>query len=120
MGWRQVLAMGVAMGLAGCAVEANPARGDLTLNWTFAGARCGEAGVSTVNVRLFDPGGTELVNDAFPCSQGAADYTALALGDYGYVVDGFDTAGTRLYEASGSVGVREGANIRNLDLTIPQ
>jgi hypothetical protein len=76
--------------------------------------------VSTVNVRLFDPGGTELVNDAFPCSQGAADYTALALGDYGYVVDGFDTAGTRLYEAQGSANVREGGNTYDLDLTVPQ
>ncbi|MBS2028989.1 MAG: hypothetical protein JST54_13895 [Deltaproteobacteria bacterium] len=104
---------------SGCAVEASPARGDLSVTWRFAGTNCTTASVTSVNVRLFDSSGGSVANDSFACSQAPASYTQLAIGTYTYDVSGFSADGARTYEASGTAVIHAGANSFDLNLNLP-
>jgi len=104
---------------SGCAVEASPARGDMSVSWTFAGTNCTTAAVTSVNVQIFDISGASIANSSFPCSQAPASFTQLALGSYTYDVSGFSSDGSRTYEATGTAQIHEGANTFDLNLNLP-
>ncbi len=104
---------GLLLTAAACA----PTRADLTLNWTFAGQTCLQAGVTTVQV---DIQGETLSPNQFACSNGSSINTGAYLGrylvgNYNLTLSGLDGQGGILYQAVSVVTVRSGGSIVALD-----
>jgi hypothetical protein len=114
------MALGLGLGFSGCIVEGSPATGDATFTWTFVGADCITAGVSTVGIQIFDVNGGVVSNDVVACSTGGITYNDVNAGDYSFDLVGFSSGGARLYESAAPFTVRVGANQYDVDLQLAQ
>jgi hypothetical protein len=95
-----------------------PTRADLTLNWTFAGQTCQQAGVTTIQV---DIQGEALSPNQFACANGnntintGAYLGRYLVGNYNLTLSGLDGQGGVLYQAVSTVAVRGGGSTVALD-----
>jgi hypothetical protein len=110
-----VLAAVAALG-SGCG---DPARGNLQVNWTFAGQTCLAAGVHTIQVDVAH----ELLNpNQFSCDLGGgtiaagADLGAFLAGRYTVTISGLDADGAVTYQTTQDITVQRGDNVLPIDV----
>ncbi len=111
---RLLVVGGFFLAAAACA----PSRANLTLNWTFAGQTCAQAGVATIQV---DIQGEVLSPGQFACSNAdksintGAHLGSYVLGNYNLTLTGLDGQGAVLYQATAVEPVRGGGSVVALD-----
>jgi hypothetical protein len=98
--------LGLAAALA-LAAACAPSRDDLTVDWTFAGKTCADAGVAFIEVHI---DGEVLSPDKFTCAEaGKGAYLGRYLiGRYTLTVSGLDASSSVIYQTSVQVDVRRG------------
>jgi hypothetical protein len=109
------LAAVVVLG-SGCG---DPARGNLDVNWTFAGKSCLAAGVHTIQVDIAH----ELLNpNQFSCDlgggtiAGGANLGTYLAGRYTLTISGLDANGVVLYQTQQDITVQRGDNVLQIDV----
>jgi hypothetical protein len=110
-------------GLAAAAVFgsgcSDPARGNLEVDWTFAGSSCLAAGVQTIQV---DIAHELLTPNQFSCDLGNGTIAAGAnlgtylAGQYTLTISGLDTNGVLLYQTQQDIAVQRGDNVLQIDV----
>src|SRR5712664_3289295 len=110
-------------GLAAAAVLGSgcgdPARGNLVVDWTFAGNSCLAAGVHTIQV---DIAHELLTPNQFSCDLGGggiaagADLGTYLAGRYTVTISGLDANGVLLYQTQQEVMVQRGDNMLQIDV----
>lgn len=91
---------------SGCiVVTPGSQRGDILLEWTFAGQTCSAVGVA--NVRLSIPGETLENGGLFPCSSNVQPVTLhdFRSGSYAYTIEGLAPNGFVLFRKAGTFAV---------------
>ena len=111
---KPLVVTGLLLSAAACA----PSRADLTLNWTFSGQSCMQAGVATIQVNIqgevLSPGQFACANSNNTINTGAYLGRYL-LGNYNLTLTGLDGQGGILYQATAVEPVRGGGSIVALD-----
>lgn len=104
---RRLLVAGVvSLAAAAC----GPSRGELIVDWTFAGQNCQAAGVATIS---FSIPNEVLSPDHYACVTSnqvitGADLGSYVPGDYQVTVTGLDAAGNTIYQGTQMVRVAGG------------
>ncbi|MFL5308952.1 MAG: hypothetical protein ACJ79H_00725 [Myxococcales bacterium] len=99
----------------------DPGRGNLEVNWTFAGNSCLAAGVQTIQV---DIAHELLTPNQFSCDLGAgsiaggANLGTYLAGQYTLTISGLDQDGLLLYQTRQDVAIHRGDNV--LDVDVPR
>jgi hypothetical protein len=98
------LALAAALSLAAACA---PMRDDLTVDWTFGGKSCADAGVAFIQVHI---DGEVLTPDRFTCAQaGKGAYLGRYLvGPYNLTVQGLDANNNVIYQSTVQVEVKRG------------
>jgi hypothetical protein len=104
---RRLLVAGI---LAVASAACGPSRGELIVDWTFAGQSCADAGVAAI---YFSIANETLSPDHYNCVEQGHMITGADLGDYlagsyDVTLTGVDADGVTLYQATQTVQVRGG------------
>src|SRR5438128_5032349 len=110
-------------GLAAAAVFGSgcgdPARGNLEVNWTFAGNSCLAAGVQTIQV---DIAHELLTPNQFSCQlgggtiAGGANLGTYLAGQYSLTISGLGADGAVLYQTQQDIAIHRGDNVLDIDV----
>lgn len=92
----------VTIAAGGSTVAVDVPAGSLTINWTdFNGVTsCATAGVSQVEIDLYDPSGALYDNTAYSCADTGETYPALAPGAWSAQLFGLDANGNSLFAST--------------------
>ncbi|MBM4380044.1 MAG: hypothetical protein FJ086_12235 [Deltaproteobacteria bacterium] len=102
-----LVSLAAALFGSGCIIIGSGAqRGDILLDWTFAGQTCSAAGVA--NVRLSIPGETLENGGLFPCASTVFPVTLqdFRSGSYPYTIEGLASNGFVLFRKAGTFAVK--------------
>jgi hypothetical protein len=97
----------------------DPARGNLEVNWTFAGNSCLAAGVHTIQV---DIAHELLTPNQFSCDlgggtiAGGANLGTYLAGQYTITISGLDNDGVVLYQTRQDIAIQRGDNVLQIDV----
>jgi hypothetical protein len=106
----------VAALASGCG---DPARGNLEVNWTFAGNSCLAAGVHTIQVDIAQE---LLTPNQFSCDlgggtiAGGASLGTYLAGQYSLTISGLDLDGGLLYQTQQVISIHRGDNVLAIDV----
>jgi hypothetical protein len=94
-----------------------PTRAGLTVNWTFGGKSCADAGVAIIQFAIQ---GEVLTPDNYTCAQApqGADLGRYLLGSYQLTVYGLDAHNIVLYQSTVPVQVQRGGTVIAIDVVL--